>query len=74
MAIDFDTRTAPLTEAEFKGLPRNADGDLIDLSDAYPFITDAQREALSEDDWSRMIELDEEVASMLEDLKAEFGF
>ena len=73
MAIDFDTRVAPLTAAEFRALPRNADGDLIDLSLAYPFITDEQREDLTGDDWSRCIDLDEELACMLADLEIEFG-
>ena len=74
MAINFDTRTAPLTDAEFAALERNSEtGDVIDLSLAYPFITDAQRERLSGDDWSRCIDLDEELACMLADLEIEFG-
>lgn len=73
MTIDWNTRETKLTNAEFAALERNADGDVIDLSLAYPFITDAQREKLSGDDWSRMIDMDEEMACMLADLAAEFG-
>lgn len=58
-----------MTNVEFASLARNADGDIIDLVSAYPFITDAQRERLTSDDWSRMIELDEE----MEYLMAEFA-
>ena len=50
------------TNAQFKALPRNADGDIIDLADAYPFITEAQRERLTGDDYSRMDDLDEEIS------------
>lgn len=54
-----------MTNAEFSKLARNADGDIIDLVSAYPFITDAQREKLTSDDWSRMQELDEEMEYLL---------
>lgn len=50
------------TNAQFKALPRNVDGDIIDLADAYPFITEAQRERLTGDDYSRMNDLDEEIS------------
>lgn len=57
-----------MTNAQFASLARNADGDIIDLVDAYPFITDAQREKLTSDDWSRMIDLDEEMSYLIADL------
>lgn len=56
------------THAEFKAIPRNSDGDIIDLFDAYCFITDEQREKLTEDDWSRCMEYDEELLCMMADL------
>ena len=61
MTFNFETRTAPFTDAEFRALPRNADGDLIDLADAYPWVTDAQRERLTGDDYTRFDDLDEEI-------------
>jgi hypothetical protein len=64
----LDTQKGPFTNAQFKALPRNDRGDIIELWAAYPFITDAQREQLSEDDDARMYDLDEE----MEYLKAEF--
>lgn len=60
----LDTRELPFTEEDFAAIPRNADGDIIDLEDAYPFITDAQREKLTGDDQSRMDALDEEIRVM----------
>jgi len=46
---------------QFNAIKRNSDGDIIDLYDAYPHITDKQRELLSDDDYSRMDILDEEL-------------
>ena len=46
---------------QFAAIKRNADGDIIDLYDAYPHITDRQRELLSDDDYSRMADIDEEL-------------
>ena len=53
------------TKAEFDAIPRNLDGDIIDLEDAYPFITENQRLQVSEDDYSRMDDLDEEMRAMM---------
>lgn len=72
-SLNLDTRETKLTEAEFDALPRNADGDIIDLSKAYAFITDEQREKLTDDDWSRMIDLDEEMACLIAEAREEFG-
>ena len=49
------------TIKQFAAIKRNSDGDIIDLYDAYPHITDKQRELLSDDDYSRMDNLDEEL-------------
>ena len=74
MKINFNTREEKFTSTEFNLLVRNADGDIRDLSNAYPFITDAQREELSDDDHARMIDLDEEMNCLMADARAEFGF
>lgn len=55
------TRENPFTNTEFDAIPRNEAGDIIDLHDAYPFITEAQRDRLTGDDWTRMQEIDEEI-------------
>ena len=49
------------TMKQFALIKRNSDGDIIDLYNAYPYITDKQRELLSDDDYSRMDNLDEEL-------------
>ena len=61
------TKTS-LTAAGFKALRRNADGDIIDLSVVYPYLTQKQREALSDDDYSRVIELDEDMLCLVGEL------
>lgn len=50
------------SQAEFQAIERNADGDIIDLFDAYCFISPEQREQLTGDDQARMNDLDEELA------------
>ena len=72
MNINWDSREVALTATEFKALERNGDGDIIELSYAYPFITDAQRDGLTGDDQSRMHDLDEEVRCLMADLMEEF--
>ncbi len=64
----FDTRTSAFTNAEFRAIPRNSDGDIIDFEDAAVFITAAQRDKLTGDDQSRMEDFDEELRC----LRAEF--
>jgi hypothetical protein len=63
----LDTRVNPFTNEEFDAIARNEDGDILDLCDAYPFITEAQRDRLTGDDWSRMQEIDEDVLCELAD-------
>ena len=73
MNLNLDTRETKLTEAEFNALARNTDGDVINLSLAYPFITDTQRECLTGDDLSRMFDLDEELECIYREALAEFA-
>lgn len=72
-SLNLDTRETKLSDAEFDALPRNADGDILDLSMAYPFITESQRERLTGDDWSRMDDLDEEMRCLIAEAREEFG-
>lgn len=60
-----DERTERFSDAEFDALPRGSSGRIIDLPDAYAWITDAQREQMHGDDWSYMIDLDEEISCMM---------
>ena len=60
-------RESAFTDAEFDGLPRYPDGSIIDLSMFSAWVTDAQRDRLSDDDWSRMIEYDEEISYLIAD-------
>jgi hypothetical protein len=62
------------TNAEFKAIPRNSDGDIIDLFDAYCFLTNAQREKLTADDQSRCEGYDEEMRYLAAEALEEFGF
>jgi hypothetical protein len=73
MNLNLDTRETKLTDAEFNALARNTDGDVINLSLAYPFITAAQRERLTGDDSSRMFDLDEELECLYREALAEFA-
>jgi hypothetical protein len=66
----LDTREEAFSDAEFAAIPRNADGDILDLYDAFPFITDAQREKLTGDDQSRMEDYDEEIRVMRAEFEA----
>lgn len=63
----LETRTTVFSNVEFTAIPRNADGDIIDIEDAYPFITNAQRERLTDDDYSRCEEMDEGLRYMAEE-------
>lgn len=62
------------TNAEFKAIPRNSNGDIIDLFDAYCFLTDAQREKLTGDDQSRCQDYDEELRCLTAQALEEFCF
>jgi hypothetical protein len=62
------------TNAEFKSLDRNADGDIIDLSECFFLISPSQVEQLSCDDWSRIQDYEEELRCLMADAHVEFGF
>jgi hypothetical protein len=58
-------RTKAFTAAEFKALPRNADGDIIDLWAAFVWFTPQQVAALTADDCSRVEDYNEELRCMV---------
>ena len=57
-------RTEKFTPEEFDALPRNADGDIIDLYDAFIWFTPKQVDALTGDDYSRVDGYNEELRCM----------
>lgn len=58
---------------DFLGLERNEDGDIINLYDWYHLLTDKQIEQLTDDDWSRYQEYQEELYILHQQAKEEFG-
>ena len=66
-------RTKKFTNIEFKNLPRYANGDLTNLAEDFIWITDSQVRRLSEDDFFRIDEYQEEMSYMAEDAKMEFN-
>jgi hypothetical protein len=68
-------RTENFTMEEFKALPRNKDGDIDPyvLSDDFMWFTEKQIDMLSDDDWQRVDEYQEEGYIMAQDfLKYEY--
>ena len=61
-------RTKYFTNAEFNALSRNDDGEIENLSDHFVWLTEKQIDRLSDDDWMRVCELQEEI----EIIKADF--
>ena len=70
---EFDSREKPFTNAEFAALDRNADGDIIRLSECFMWITPAQADRLTGDDQSRLDDYEEEARCLLAEARAEFG-
>ena len=58
-------RTKKFTNIEFKKLARNTDGDIINLYDTFMWVTPAQKERLTGDDYSRVDEYEEEIRYMI---------
>ncbi len=73
MYIPNENEFKKLTTQQFKDLARNNDGDIELLSTINSRLTPAQIKRLSEDDFSRNQDLDEDMRCMMDDLKAEFG-
>jgi len=63
-------RTKYFTNAEFKALSRNDDGEIKNLSDHFVWLTEKQIDRLSGDDWMRVCELQEEIEIMKADFLA----
>ena len=71
--IDWE-RTEKYTDEEFANIPRNLDGDItVDFAVHLIWMTEAQKNCLSDfDDHRRYLE-EEELAYMMAEAKAEFG-
>jgi len=71
--LKLHTRETKLSDEEFELLPRNDDGDVIELSVAFIFLTPDQVEQLSSDDQSRYDDYQEEMRCLMAEAMAEFG-
>jgi hypothetical protein len=56
-----------MRNTDFKMLPRNERGDILNLSTVFLDLTDAQIDRLSDDDWTRVQEYQEEIEIMKAD-------
>ena len=70
---DHLNRTKNFTNKEFIDLSRNADGDIIDLSNAFIWITESQHNLLSTDDCARFEDYQEELRILMAEAMAEFN-
>ena len=57
-----------MTQQEFAGLKRYPNGDVIDLYNIHNLLTDKQIDRLSDDDWSRVQEYQDELRMMIYEL------
>jgi len=62
-----------LTDKEFEALERNGQGDILELSEAFMYITDKQKGWVSDDDFTRINEYNNEVHSLIDDVIASWG-
>jgi len=69
-------RTKHYTDQEFRDLPRyeNGDVDYDVLSESFMWMTPKQKDKLSDDDFSRVIDMEEEVNYLLYEFKEEMGY
>lgn len=56
-----------MRNTDFNMLPRNERGDILNLSTVFLDLTDAQIDRLSDDDWTRVQEYQEEIEIMKAD-------
>ena len=59
-----------MTQKEFAGLKRYPNGDVVDLYNIHYLLTDKQIDRLSDDDWSRVQEYQDELRMMIYELEA----
>jgi len=63
--MDYLDRTKKFTNKEFKNLPLDCNGDIIDLSTAFIWLTESQKSLLSDDDSSRLFDYQEELDCLM---------
>jgi len=63
--VNFDDMNRKMTNTEFKSLDRYDNGDIKDLAVAQIFMTEGQRGKVSEDDFSRLDDNDEEMRCLM---------
>lgn len=57
-----------MTQQEFAGLKRYPNGDVVDLYNIHHLLTEKQVDRLSDDDWSRVQEYQDELRMMIYEL------
>ena len=70
---DHLNRTKKFSNAEFSRLARYPNGDLVELSTCFFWLTDSQHDKLSGDDWSRYEEYQEDLRCLMNEARAEFN-
>jgi hypothetical protein len=58
-----------MKQKEFKNLKRHPNGDIIDFYPIHHLLSDKQVESLSDDDWSRWNEWQDEIRMMIYELR-----
>jgi len=53
-----------MRQQDFKNMKRYPNGDIVDLYNVHHLLTDKQKDSLSDDDWSRVIEYELELEAM----------
>ena len=72
--MNIEDRTKKFTNAEFKALPRYYNRDVKDLANIFMFVAATQELLLTDDDYSRIDDYQEEGRVLLEQARIEFGF
>ena len=71
---DHLDRNLKFTDKEFNELCRTEDGDISDLSTAFVWLTDKQKQVVTEDDSSRIEYFEEDVRCLMAEARSEFGY
>ena len=62
-----------MRQQDFRNLKRYPNGDIVDLYNIYHLLTDKQIDKLSDDDWSRYQEYQDELSILYQQAKKELA-
>ena len=62
-----------MRQQDFRNLKRYSNGDIVDLYNIYHLLTDKQIDKLSDDDWSRYQEYQDELSILYQQAKKELA-